>query len=82
MNTPKNFKVAVICLALSFSANAQNRYHVSTTGTLGGDARSWATACNDLRLVTNNAQKGDTIWVAQGTYLPNRPANNLNSIGR
>ena len=70
----------MVCLVLSFSANTQTRYHVSTTGTFGGDAHSWTTACNDLQLVINNAQKGDTIWVAQGTYLPNRPANNLNSI--
>ena len=66
----------VCCCPLS----AQTRYYVSTTGTPTGNALSWATANNDLQFVINNTQKGDTIWVAQGTYLPIRPADSLHKI--
>jgi len=59
---------------------SQTRYYVSATGTPAGNALSWATACNDLQLVINNTQKGDTIWVAQGTYVPIRPMDSLNKI--
>jgi gliding motility-associated-like protein len=60
-----------------FPCNGQTRYYVSTTGSATGNALSWATACNDLQLVFNNATAGDTVWVAQGIYLPIRPADSL-----
>ncbi len=63
-------------LALS----AQTRKYVDINGTPAGAATSWATACNDLQLVINNAGAGDTIWVAQGVYKPRRPANKLDTI--
>jgi parallel beta-helix repeat protein len=59
---------------------SQTRYYVSITGSPAGNALSWATACNDLQLVINNASTDDTIWVAQGIYYPIRPADTLNKI--
>ena len=56
---------------------SQTRYYVSAAGSPTGDALSWTTACNDLQLVINNAAPYDTIWVAQGTYVPIRPADSL-----
>ena len=70
----------LFAIANLLPCTAQTRYYVSTTGSPAGNALSWATACNDLQLVINNAQKGDTIWVAQGTYIPIRPADSLHKI--
>lgn len=33
---------------------------------------SWATASNDLQAVINASSNGDQVWVAAGTYIPNR----------
>ncbi len=35
-----------------------------------GDGSSWSQAAGDLRAVLLNAQPGDEIWVAAGTYRP------------
>ncbi|MBS1732111.1 MAG: hypothetical protein JST02_02335, partial [Bacteroidetes bacterium] len=35
---------------------------------------SWGTASNDLQAVINASSSGDQIWVAAGTYKPNRRA--------
>jgi gliding motility-associated-like protein len=59
---------------------SQTRYYVSATGSATGNALSWSTACNDLQLVFNNASANDTVWVAQGTYLPIRPADSLHKV--
>lgn len=40
----------------------------SATG--AGDGSSWADAFTELRDATAEANKGDEIWVAAGTYLP------------
>jgi hypothetical protein len=74
------FLYLLIFLSIVFNATAQTRWYVDINGTSNGGATSWATACNDLQLVINNASAGDTIWVAQGTFKPIRPANNLNII--
>ncbi|MDR1181171.1 MAG: gliding motility-associated C-terminal domain-containing protein [Bacteroidales bacterium] len=68
----------ICCFVFSiFSVFSQTRYYVNTSGTPTGNALSWATACNDLQQVINNASNGDTIWVAQGVYIPIRPADSL-----
>ena len=41
---------------------------------------SWATASNDLQAVINAASAGDEIWIATGTYLPNRRADAVTVI--
>jgi chitodextrinase len=52
--------------------------YVTENGT--GDGSSWANASSDLQLMINNSLEGDTIFVAEGTYKPIRPANNLSTI--
>jgi hypothetical protein len=37
-----------------------------------GDGSSWANASSDLQLMINNSDKDDQVWVAKGTYKPNR----------
>ena len=46
----------------------------------GNGLGSWANASNDLQLMINNSAAGDTIFVAEGTYKPIRPINNLGAI--
>ena len=41
---------------------------------------SWATASNDLQAVINQSGAGDEIWIATGTYRPNRRADALTVI--
>ena len=71
------FFFTVISILNGFS---QTRYYVSATGSPTGTGTSWATACSDLQLIINTASARDTIWVAQGTYVPIRPANDLARI--
>ena len=71
------FLFLLIFLGMTEAIFAQTRRYVDINGSPTGAATSWAFACSDLQLVINNSSSGDTIWVAQGTYLPIRPANNL-----
>ncbi|SOD11821.1 T9SS type A sorting domain-containing protein [Pedobacter xixiisoli] len=65
----------------ALSVSAQTTYYVKTDGTgTAATATGWSTASKDLQDVINIAQAGDKIFVAMGTYLPNRPANNLTTI--
>lgn len=60
-------------LACSQRAVATIRYVKQTaTGTTTGG--SWANASADIQAMINASASGDTIWVAKGTYKPNRRA--------
>jgi len=48
--------------------------YVTPTGAGTGTGTSWANASSDLQLMLNNSTSGDQIWVAAGTYKPNRRA--------
>lgn len=74
--------LGMFCLSLyAVNINAQTTYYVKTDGTgAAATATTWGTASKDLQEVINNAQSGDKIFVATGTYLPNRPANNLTTV--
>ena len=54
--------------------------YVKQGGSGSGDGSSWADASGDLQEMINASTAGDEIWVAAGTYHPNRPANNLSTI--
>ncbi|WP_353128301.1 choice-of-anchor Q domain-containing protein [Parapedobacter pyrenivorans] len=74
-------------LPLSFTAlflvvaslvSAQTIRYVKQGGT--GAGVSWADAAGDLQATINASAVGDEIWVAAGTYLPTRPANNVDVV--
>ena len=45
-----------------------------------GNGNSWTSASGDLQAIINESSNGDQIWVAAGTYIPNRQINSLNVI--
>lgn len=54
--------------------------YVTPTGAGTGTGTSWANASSDLQLMINNSNSGGEIWVAAGTYKPNRRADALGTI--
>ncbi|MFT3753971.1 MAG: choice-of-anchor Q domain-containing protein [Paludibacter sp.] len=54
--------------------------YVTPAGAGTGVGTSWANASPDLQLMINNSNYGDQIWVAAGTYKPNRRADALGTI--
>lgn len=73
----RNLRYALLlgCLFFGKNAIAQTTHFVMTTAAGDADGTSWDNATSDLQLAINTAQPGDAIWVAAGTYKPNRKAN-------
>lgn len=59
-------------LLIGTSVKAQTIRYVKVGAT--GSGASWASASGDLQATINAAAAGDEIWVAAGTYKPNRRA--------
>ncbi len=59
--------------------NPTTRY-VTQNGAGNKDGSSWANASDDLQLMINNSTMNDMVWVAKGTYIPKRKANDVNNI--
>ncbi|WP_343531289.1 LamG-like jellyroll fold domain-containing protein [Pedobacter sp.] len=59
--------------------NPTTRY-VTQNGAGNKDGSSWANASDDLQLMINNSSTYDMVWVAKGTYIPKRKANDINNI--
>lgn len=76
-------KLLFLCglLSLQEQGMATIRY-VKAGGSGTQTGASWADASGDLQLMINQSSSTalDTIWVAAGTYVPNRPADDLNTI--
>ncbi|MDL2314941.1 lectin like domain-containing protein [Bacteroidales bacterium OttesenSCG-928-C19] len=63
----------------AYVENESPRLYVKQNGT--GSGVSWADASGDLQAMINTlSTTGGEIWVAEGTYTPIRPANNLTTI--
>jgi hypothetical protein len=54
--------------------------YVNQQASGNGDGTNWANAIGDLQQAINLLCNGGEVWVAAGTYKPNRPANNINTI--
>lgn len=68
------------CLFFGVNAMAQSTYYVKSEATGTGDGTSWGNAGSDLQLAINTAAAGDAVWVAGGTYKPNRKATDLTIV--
>jgi len=55
---------------LALPASAQTVWHVDASVATGGSGASWASAFTTLGAALAVAQRGDEIWVADGTYFP------------
>ncbi|MDR0367963.1 MAG: T9SS type A sorting domain-containing protein [Bacteroidales bacterium] len=53
------------------------KWFVKNGGSAANSGNSWANASDDLQGVINNAAAGDTVLVAEGSYIPIRAADNL-----
>lgn len=67
--------LSILLFLIPTYANAQTRRYVKSTAT-SGNGTSWATASPDLQQMINEvaAAGGGQVWVAAGTYIPNRNA--------
>lgn len=63
------FSALLLCI---YTSSAQVTHYVKPVASGTGDGSSWANASGDLQLIINNSTSGDQIWVAAGTYIPNR----------
>ncbi|MBX0335470.1 right-handed parallel beta-helix repeat-containing protein [Pontibacter sp. HSC-14F20] len=68
----------VFLFLLAEQSTAQHTRYVKPGGT--GDGSSWAQASSDLQAMINSLDAGGDIWVARGTYKPNRKANAPNTV--
>ncbi|MDD3322033.1 MAG: choice-of-anchor Q domain-containing protein [Paludibacter sp.] len=73
------FFVITILSLFTVTVKATTRYVKPTSSGLV-DGTSWANASSDLQLMINNSSYGDEVWVAAGTYYPNRKANAISTI--
>lgn len=71
MKKPKNL-IPVMLVFLGWFAGSEARAtvrYVKTNGPASATGTDWVNATNDLQAMITQSTAGDTIWVAQGTYL-------------
>jgi parallel beta-helix repeat protein len=73
-------QILSIVLLLMGSNSFAGVHYVSQAGAGTKDGLSWANASDDLQATINTAAAGDEIWVAAGSYLPNRRADATGTV--
>ena len=81
------FGLALLLGGITLSATSLSgqilHVNASSPACPGGDGASWATAFCSLQAALDAAPEGSQIWVAQGTYLPEKDADgNIPASGR
>lgn len=72
--------VILLFVAISLSVNAQTVWHVDTGSTAMSPAgKTWGDAFTDFQQALDSAVGGDTIFVSEGIYLPDRGTGNRDS---
>lgn len=71
-------RLLVFFLLCSHLSMAQTIRYVKPGAT--GTGTSWANASGDIQNMINTSVAGDQIWVAAGTYKPNRKVHEINVI--
>ncbi|SOD18402.1 gliding motility-associated C-terminal domain-containing protein [Pedobacter xixiisoli] len=74
----KLYVLLLLSALFGIDATAQTIKYVKAGGT--GDGSSWAAASGDLQAMINASAASGEVWVAAGTYKPNRRANALETI--
>lgn len=70
--------VYLVCFLIPIGSYTQTIHYVKEGAS--GLGTSWEDASGDLQAIINISSANDQIWVAHGTYYPNRRANNLGQI--
>lgn len=67
----KHLLLSLLVISLSIPLHA-GIIHVNLNATGGNNGLTWASAYTDLQDAIDNANSGDEIWIAQGTYYPTK----------
>lgn len=72
MRSVRTVGAVLVCLFSVGVACGQAVWYVDADAPAGGDGMSWATAFTDLHDALEAVGDGDAIWIAEGTYTPDR----------
>ncbi len=64
----EDYMVTIACSSVT------GKVYVNDNATGGNNGTSWDNAYNDIYVALANAAPGQTVWVAQGSYLPTNAA--------
>ncbi len=67
---------SIVASVITSGSLLAERYYVDAAADPGGDGSSWSTAFNHLQdaLAQTEPGRGDEVWIAAGTYFPDRGA--------